>query len=65
MSGELDDSSAVIKLKQSVQRIRKESSALSMRVGVAAQLLQTKRLRYQREGISLHPTGDFEDSMDD
>jgi len=62
--GGVEDSSPVVQLKQTVKRLKEESIQLTLRIGVAKQLLASKQLRARREGTSLpigKPTGDDDD----
>ena len=64
-SGRVEDSSPVIKLKQAVKRMKEETTVLSLRIGVAKQLLVQKQLNSRREGESLSVKNtDIDDSED-
>jgi len=52
-SGRVEDSSPVIKLKQGVVKMKKETNELSLRLGVAKQLLATKQKNTRRDGLSI------------
>merc|ERR1711924_459150 len=52
-SGRVEDSSPVVKLKQGVQKMRKETQDMSVRIGVAKQLLAQKQQAARRDGLVL------------
>merc|ERR1712146_836555 len=51
-SGRVEDSSPVVKLKEGVQKMKAENVSLSLRIGVAKQLLAQKQVAAKRDGLN-------------
>jgi len=64
-SSSKEDSSPVVKLKQAVKKMKEETTVLSLRIGVAKQLLAQKQLAARREGTSLSPKKAADLDIDD